>query len=524
MPSANRRDFLKTTAAVGAAMTLTAASYDRVYGANGQIGVGFIGVGGRCQAHLDVVNRLAKDNKGVKPVAVCDVWDGLETTYQVEVTRNGVKKMEDRKYLQGLYPSAKKVGLDPDDKKHVVKDYRRLLELPDVDVVCIATPDHWHAKISIDAAMAGKDVYCEKPMTKTIDEAHAVVDAMQKYNRVMSVGVQSMAEPRWRDANALIKTGAIGHISQAQTSYYRNSTMGQWRYYRLYKEMNPKTVDWDMFLGHNFKINGGPALGPSPQEMPFDRAVFAQWRCYWPFGGGMYTDLFVHQTTHMIAAMGVKYPARVVGGGGLYLEYDGRDVPDVAAIVADYEEGCQLVIMATMINDYPIEEVIRGKLATIKFTKRDKKMGYELLPQSLGSGGPGRPKVAGEETGGELMSAIPDKDTTPELWDNFLECVRSRQRATLSTPELGAAAFTTVTMGVKSYREGKALFWDKDQRKPVDADASWATRWEARSKKHGKPNQIAGWQGEEKGSTLHAEDYQKLGGPWIDGRDPAANA
>jgi predicted dehydrogenase len=515
MPSANRRDFLKTTAAVGAAVTLTAASYDRVYGANGKIGVGFVGVGGRCQAHLDVVNKLAKDNKGVAPVAVCDVWDGLERTFR---GANG----KEQHYLQGLYPSAKKVGLDPDDKKHVVKDYRRLLDLPEVDVVCVATPDHWHAKISIDAATAGKDVYCEKPMTKTIDEAHAVVDVMQKYNRVMSVGVQSMAEPRWRDANALIKSGAIGHVCQAQTSYYRNSTMGQWRYYRLWSEMNPKTVDWDMFLGHNFKINGGPALGPTPQEMPFDRAVFAQWRCYWPFGGGMYTDLFVHQTTHMIAAMGVKYPARVVGGGGLYLEYDGRDVPDVAAIVADYEEGCQLVVMATMINDYPIEEVIRGKLATIKFATRDNKMGYEVLPQSAG-GGPGRPKVAGEEKG-TLQSSVPNKDTTPELWDNFLECVRSRQRATLSTPELGAAAFTTVTMGVKSYREGKALFWDKEQRKPIDADASWATRWEARSKKHGAPNQIAGWQGGDKGSSLHAEDYQKLGGPWINGRDPAVSA
>ncbi len=101
--------------------------------------------------------------------------------------------------------------------------------------------------------------------------------------------------------------------------------------------------------------------------MPFDRAVWAQWRCYWPFGGGMFTDLFVHQTTHLIAAMGVRFPARVVGGGGLYLEYDGRDVPDVATVVADYDEGCQLIITATMCNDVQLGEVIRGHLATIKF-------------------------------------------------------------------------------------------------------------------------------------------------------------
>src|SRR4051812_3114177 len=145
MPSANRRDFLKTTAAVGAAVTLTAASYDKVYGANGRIGVGFVGVGGRCQAHLKVINTFAKENNGVAPIAVCDVWDGLEAKYKGPDGK-------DRTYSQGLYPSAKTVGLNPDDTKHVVKDYRRLLELPEVDVVFIGTPDHWHARISIDAA------------------------------------------------------------------------------------------------------------------------------------------------------------------------------------------------------------------------------------------------------------------------------------------------------------------------------------------------------------------------------------
>src|SRR4029077_5192168 len=118
-------------------------------------------------------------------------------------------------------------------------------------------------------------------------------------------------------------------------------------------------------------------------------------------------------------------------------------------------------------------------------------------PQNI-SGGPGRPKSKTGE-GGELKARISDHDTTPELWANFLECVRSRKRETFSTPELGAAAFTTVSMGVKSYRDGKALFWDKEQRKPIDADAWWSARWEARSKKHGKPNQVAGWRGGDKG-------------------------
>lgn len=498
----HRREFLKSTAAGAAALSLTAASAKRVYGANERIGVAFLGVGGRCQAHLEIINKMKKENKGVAPVAVCDVWDGNK-----EVQKNGGR---------GLYPSAEKVGLSTDDKTHVTKDYRKLLDLKEVDVVCIATPDHWHAKMSIDAAAAGKHVYCEKPMTKTIDEAHAVVDAMKKYDRVMSVGVQSMADPTWRKANELIASGRIGHVAQAQTSYYRNYIGGQWRYYKLTKDMTPKTIDWDMFLGHGFEAIPGVPLGP---KMPFDRAVYGQWRCYWPFGGGMFTDLFVHQTTHLIAAMGVRYPARVVGGGGLYLEYDQRDVPDVATVVADYDEGCQLIITATMINDHAIEECIRGRLATIRFVKKDKDFGFEILPQSMKSG-PGIPKRL-ENMQGEFVPGGLQGVDTEALWDNYLQCVRDHKRETLSTPELGAAAFTTVNMGVQSYREGRVLFWDKELRKPVPADASWASRWEQRSKKRGQPNQIAGWKGGDTGSIVDPPDYQKLGGPWVNGKDPA---
>jgi predicted dehydrogenase len=497
--SVNRRRFLKTSAAGGAALTLSAASYARVEGANDRIGVAFVGVGGRCQAHLGHVLRLAKEEKGVQPVAVCDVWNGNK-----EVGR-------------GLFPSAEKVGISVEDSKHVTKDYRKVLDLKEVDVVCVATPDHWHAKMSIDAALAGKDVYCEKPMVKTIDEAHAVVDTMQKTGRVMTVGVQSMADPTWLKANEMIRAGKIGHVAQAQTSYYRNSLEGQWRYYKLTKDMNPQTIDWDMFLGHGFELNG-KTLGP---KIDFDRAVYGQWRCYWPFGGGMFTDLFVHQTTHMISAMGVRYPGRVTGGGGLFLEYDGRDVPDVSAIVADYNEGCQLLVTATMINRYPIEEVIRGRLGTIKFVKG----GFEFIPDNP-KGSPGTPARLEKSIPGEKVDCVADtfaqKDgDTYALWNNFIECVRGRKRETLSTPELGAAAFTTVAMGVQSYRTGKTLFWDAEARKPVEADASWAARWEKRSKEHGKPNQVKGWSAEEAGSVVIPPDYQKLGGPWVNGKDPA---
>ncbi|WP_439621871.1 Gfo/Idh/MocA family protein [Gemmata sp.] len=514
----NRRSFIAGSAAAGAALSLPAASYAKIQGANGKVRVGFLGVGGRCQQHIDVVLKMKELGKPVEPVAVCDVWDG-------QVVPNVIKG-------RGLYPSAERCGLKADDKDHVTKDYRKIITAKDVDAVCIATPDHWHARMAIDALENGKDVYMEKPMTRTIPEAIAVVDAAVKHNRVVTVGVQSMADPTWLAAYEYIKTGNIGHVLQGQTSYFRNSSVGQWRYYPLTKEMSPKTVDWDMWLGHQVKGVDGEPLGPTPKEVPFDRAVWAQWRCYWPFGGGMFTDLFVHQTTHLIAAMGVKFPARVVGAGGIYMEYDTRDVPDTATVVADYDEGCQFVVSATMCNDVQLGEMIRGHLATIKFVGGgDYIKGFEVYGQSV-AGGPAKPKSDNgqekpvhtfENPAAAQKQAGVETSATYALWANFLDCVAKKNRQTLSTPELGAAAFTTVNMGVQSYRQGKVLFWDKEKRAVRDADATWAQQWEARSKKRGKPNQIIGWEGGEKGSLLTPPAYQKLEGPWVDGKEPAGS-
>ena len=504
----SRRGFLGTAAAAATATTvaMTAKSYAQVKGANEGVRVGFLGVGGRCQQHIDVVLKMQKENKGVKPVAACDVWDG-------DKTKSGGKGA-------GLYPSAERMGVQ-DDKKHVSKDYRTVLDQKDVDMVVVATPDHWHARMTIDALEAGKHVYCEKPMTRTIAEAQAVVDAWKKAKQVMTVGVQSMADPTWRMAYEYIKAGNIGHVMQGQTSYYRNSKMGQWRYYKLTKEMNPTTVDWDMFLGHKFEV-AGEKVGPTPDAWPFDRAVFHQWRCYWPFGGGMFTDLFVHQTTHLIAAMGVRYPKRVAGGGGIYLEYDGRDVPDVAAVVADYDEGCQVLVTATMCNDHRIEEVIRGHTGTLVFgtNPKTKEFGYTILPQSIASAPKGPSGDIPKD--GEFVSGGLKGDDTYALWENHLKCMAEQNKDTFSTPELGAAAFTTVNMGVLSYRNDQVLYWDKSARKPVPGDGSWSKKWEQRSEERGKPNQIIGWTGGDKGSLLVPEDYQKLEGPWKDKTtDPA---
>ena len=484
----DRRKFLRTAAA-GAALSLSAKSYASVAGTNERLRVGFLGCGGRAQAHINLIVKLTQE---AVPVAVCDVWDGLDEEFDQQAGGHTLR----RRYAQGLYPSAVKCGLDPADRQRVTKDYRRVLDLKDVDAVCIATPDHWHGRMTLDAAAAGKDVYVEKPMTRTAAEALAVVDAAAKFNRVVTVGVQSLADPVWRTAHDLIRGGRIGAVAHASAGVFRNDARGQWRFYRLVRQMTPQTIDWDLFLGHRFEVNG-TKLGPTPAEKPFDRATFAQWRCDAAFSGGPFTDLFVHQVTRLLAATGLRFPGRVTGAGGLYQEHDGRDVPDVGTVVADFDEACQLVVTGTTLSAYPTEEVIRGRLGAVKFVKG----GFHVLRDDPhgGTGLPGRLEKSVEPA--EVVAVEPPKNETEALWANFLDCVRRRDRNTLSPPELGAAAVAVVAMAQASYRDGRAYAWDHERRQVAAADAGWAAKWERR----GRAGGAAG---------LAPPGYMKLAGPW----------
>ena len=512
-PSVTRRGFLQTagatTGAALAAGTFAHPAIGAVKGANERLNFAILGPGGRAQSHIGHLLDMKKEGKLVDIIGMCDVWDGNKD----RSIGNFYGKGENRRPIgRGLYPAADFFSLKTDSPL-VTKDYRKILESKDVDAVVIATPDHWHAKMAIDAMDAGKDVYCEKPMCHTIDEARRITETQKRTGQVMTVGVQSTAHPIWKMANEVVTSGKIGHVMQGQTSYYRNSNVGQWRYYPLTEDMTPKTVDWKMFLGTEF------GLAP---DQPFNRAKYAQWRCYWDFGGGMYTDLFVHQLTHMLIATGVKFPRRVVGAGGLYLEYDGRDVPDVATVVADYDEGCQVIISATMCNDTQLGEVIRGKTATILFEGDN----FRIAPQKDS----GKPAPPGQNrgSGGELVeskASFKDDGDTRALWDHFIGCIRSRNVETLCPPETGYAAIVTVNLGVDSYRQGMGYFFDKTNGKVSDADESWAKKWEKISHERGKPAQVQGWKADPlEGSTLKPPAWQKLEGDWIDGQDPAKKA
>jgi len=499
-----RRDFLKTTgtAAVAASAlggVLVAPSRAKAADANSVLRIGLIGPGGRGYgAHLATLKRLQKSGENIELPAVCDVYSAHRDRAAQSITGQTGKPVT--KYV----------------------DYRDMIAKEKLDAVCIATPDHWHAKQAIDGLEAGLHVYCEKPMTHTIDEAVNVVRAWEKTGKVMQVGVQSTSLPLWTLVRERLQQGIIGKVLMYQTEFFRNSAVGQWRTYPLKKEMNPETINWPLWLG----VKEG--LAP---DVPFNREIFAQWRRFWPYGSGMYTDLFVHRTTSMLKATGLRYPGRVVGAGGIFLEYDGRDVPDVATVVADFNEGVQGLVTATMCCDgTPIRQLIRGHNGSFVFGNGEEFTGFDFLPE--------RPQVTRDsklkpERIDLPSTALPlekdrsghfKPDTTRIHFKNWLDAIRANDpKKCNNPPDLGAAAIVLVTLGVRSYREGKAFHFDSQNLRVLDADKSWSQKWETMSKQRSKPNHIPGWTAGDKGSLLEEPAYMALAGPWKDGQPPVVN-
>jgi predicted dehydrogenase len=488
MDSANlsRRTFIKNSAAATAVAMATPALSTRATAAsispNERLRIGFIGVGGRAQTHLESAVDLAAEGK-VEIAAVCDVFN------------------------RHRREAAEKVKRGTKNKPKQIADYRDIVNDKSIDAVCIATPDHWHAKQTVDALKAGKHVYCEKPMTHSVEEAVTVLKTWRESGKVMQVGVQSTSLPVWKDVNERLTSGMLGKVLMYQTSYFRNSDVGQWRYYDLTEDMNPKNIDWPMFLGTEF------SLAPN---MPFDREKYHQWRCYWDFGAGMFTDLFVHRTSVMLKATGLRFPGRVVGAGGIYFEYDDRDVPDVASVIADFPEGVQGLISSTMCaQETPIPQIIRGHHGSLLLGSGEEIAGYDFVAE--------RPQAT-HDSG--LKDAHFDveglKNSSLTHFANFVDAtLAGKPEAVNCDPELGAAAMVIVKLGAKSYREGKAFHFDRDSLTVKDADASWAAQWEKMSKERAAAKHIPNWRGGD-GGKLYPREYQKLAGPWINGVDPAS--
>ncbi|TWT55428.1 Inositol 2-dehydrogenase [Thalassoglobus neptunius] len=486
--SVNRRSFLKSSGAIAAgtsAFVGLSAKDAPAQSPNQNIRIGFIGPGGRgFGAHVRTLAKLKNEGANIELVSVAEVF-----SVQREKVADYIKEKNGNTPTQYV-------------------DYREMLEKENLDAVSIATPDHWHHKQVLDSLAAGLHVYCEKPMTKNVEEALDVVEKWEDSGKVMQVGVQGTSQPVWNHARELLNDGKLGKVMMFQTEYFRNSAQGQWRYYELKKDMTPQNIDWQRWLG----VEEGLA-----EDRPFDREVYKQWRRFWPFGSGMYTDLFVHRVTMMLKATGLRYPGRVVGAGGLYLEYDGRGVPDVATVAADYPEGVHGLVSSTMCSqESRIDQCIRGHFGSFIFNG-DK---IQYIPE--------RPQVTRDSSlAEETIQTEPIDDQTYEHFKNWIAAMNSGNPLDCNNPpDLGAAAVTTVILGAQSYRNGVCYYFDP-KTGPVNAfeahqgGKSWADQWEKISKERGKPKHIPGWTAGDYGSTLEEPAYMKLAGPWKDGQPPA---
>ena len=327
----SRRNFVKTAGAVlGAAPAVVPA-----LGANDKLNVAWIGVGTRGNYLMQRFFAVPENKNEANVVAVCDAYKGYLARSKDLIQSNG--------------------GAPP----KTYEDYKELLKDPSIDVVVIATPEHLHYPMFMAAIKAGKNVYVEKPLAHTIEEGAEMVKAWQKSGKIVQVGTQNRSNTLYQKAKEMIGQGMIGDIHYVRAFWYRNSLDSDpaWRYV-IPPDASPENTAWDRFLEGTKKRN-------------FDKQRFYQWRLYWDYSGGISTDLLVHQTDITNFVCSKTVPSTCVSSGGIYRwPNDDREVPDVATIVADYDEGCQLLISATMINDHGLDEIIRGRTATLKFGRQ----------------------------------------------------------------------------------------------------------------------------------------------------------
>ena len=446
----DRRDFFKRSGAFGAgAMLATKAlakannkiNPARVLGANDRINIGLVGCGGRGSDDAHSFKKFADANSNAcQIVAVADVY-------------------EKRKKEQADKYNAKGFG-----------DYRELLALSEVDAVIVATPDHWHARIALDAMDQGKDVYLEKPMCHTNKEIKQLVDTVRESKRVLQVGSQTTSADQWWKAKKAIADGMIGKMIMSQGSYHRNSIEGEWNWpIDAHASPNAKGEDY---------IDWKTWLGPAPSR-PYDADRFFRFRKYWDYSGGIATDLFFH----VVAPLNIcwdkpQFPTRVMASGGKYIFTDDREVPDTFNLMAEYAEGHSLVLSSSMANSQHIPGLIRGHEGTIIMVEHGQFEGSTpdivIRPELVrAENDPQRHPFPGYKFGAdEIRIPVEQFDPMQAHIGNFLQSMRTRQKPHLDV-ETAAHAQVLINLSVESYRDGRVKYWDEQKwessDKPVKA-------------------------------------------------------
>jgi predicted dehydrogenase len=439
----DRRDFVKSATGVGAALGLASRTpaAGRVIGANDRINVGVIGVGLRGAYVAKQFHAIGMKTGVCRVVAVCDL-------YQKRINKN--------KELYGC---------------EGYLDYRELLGRPDVDAVIVAAPDHWHAKIALDALQKGKDIYLEKPICHTIEETKDLVNAVKATKRVVAVGSQTTSAEWWWKTRKLVADGAIGKMVMSQGSYHRNSTRN-WlnELWSVDPNASPDRkgedyVDWKTWLG------------PAPKR-PWNPDRFFRYRKYWDYSGGIATDLFFHVAAPLNICWGeAQFPCKVTAVGNLF-HFDNNDVPaevpDSFHLMAEYSKGHTVVLSSSMVNIDHIPGMIRGHSGTIIMVDNGEFEGstdhITLRPAKNVIDDSYKAKFGADEVRFPVEKKVEASLTAAHI-ANFLDCVRSRRKPTLDVEE-AARSQVLVTMSVRAYREGRVMYFDEKNWRIVEKPPS----------------------------------------------------
>lgn len=442
MSHVTRRTFLRTTGALSALSFMPAASFARVLGANERLTFGVIGTGGMGTAHLhNLVGRATADDVVVS--RVCDVYRR--------------RLNEAIRVISGTEASG-------------TMEYREVLDDKGVDVVLIATPDHWHTKIAIEAMDAGKDVYCEKPLSLTVEQAIDCRNAVRRTGRKLQVGPQGTSDGNFWRAREAIGAGRIGKVVWSQSSYCRNSRGGQFNWH-IDPDASPTAtgdgyVWWDRWLGHEHGLAA---------KIPWNADHFFRFRKYWAYNGGVATDLLYHKLAPLLLAItgpDGEYPTKVVASGGKYLEKDERDIPDTFMMMADYPSEHTVVLASVMTNDVGVPDIIRGQHGTMEFgggitikeqgtwwpefRKANPEVAHTMVKNERGEERPQPP----EGQANVKLPGIPMRDHM----GNFIDAVRDKDRLHCNV-ELGASTMVAIKLAVESYRQDKIMRWDAKSEK-----------------------------------------------------------
>lgn len=418
------------SAAAAGASALPAAGQAPAAGANDRVNVGLIGVGNRGTYHLKgLMQRAEEDN--VRVAAVCDVF---------------------RYRLNRAAETSKANGY---------ADYREVLARPEVDAVVISTPDHWHAKMAIDALEAGKHVYLEKPMTLTAEEAVAVRNKVRQTKLVLQVGPQWTGDDAFWRAMEVIRAGRLGKVTWAQSGITRNRRIDPFNRapFVIEPSAGPEAageahIDWDMWLGHQF------GLAP---KIPYHSDHYFRFRKYWPYSAGLAGDLLYHRLAPLLLALAGpdgELPLRVGCAGGLYVEKDGRDIPDVMLMTVDYPSEYSVFLATAHTNDTPVPTRIYGKYGTLDMNRaRYFSLGGEPTLAADGEFGP----EFRERNGGYIALGLPNLPRR-DMMGNFIDVIRGHGTLYCNA-ELGAATMVAIAMGVEAFRQHKVLSWDQKAEK-----------------------------------------------------------